>query len=66
MNNLALAAAAAVMLGAAATASAHRGMSLQGPQLSGVALHSLVFAKPTVTGVALRSGETIDLRHRAN
>ncbi|HEY1299158.1 MAG TPA: hypothetical protein VGF07_01585 [Stellaceae bacterium] len=65
MNKLAIAAAAAVLLGAA-TASAHRGMSLQGPQLSGVALHSLVFAQPTVTGVALRSGETIDLRHRAN
>jgi hypothetical protein len=67
MNKLAFAAAVAALLGTAATASAHRGMSLQGPQLTGVALQSLASSRPAVTAATLPSGVTIDLRqHAAN
>jgi hypothetical protein len=65
MNKLALAAAAAVLLGTGATASAHRGMTLQGPQLSGVALQSLASSRSVVTAVTFPSGETVKLHRRA-
>jgi hypothetical protein len=42
-------------------------MSLQGPQLTGVALQSLASSRPAVTAATLPSGVTIDLRqHAAN
>jgi hypothetical protein len=34
-----------------------------GPQLTGIALHSLNSNQPVVTAVTLPSGETVDLRH---
>jgi hypothetical protein len=65
MNKLAFAAAAAVVLATTATAVAHRGMSLQGPRLTGVALQFLASGRPDVTTVTLLSGETIELPRRA-
>ena len=61
MNKLALAAAATAAVFAAAASTANAGMSMQGPQLTGIALQSLASNRPVVTAVTLRSGETIDL-----
>ncbi len=58
-NKLALTAAA---LGLAATLSAHAGVRLQGPQLTGIALQSLASNHLVVTAVTLPSGETVGLR----
>lgn len=63
MKKRALAAAAAA-LGAAVAASAHAGVSLQGPRLTGFAAQSLPSGGPVVTEVTLRSGETVDLNRR--
>ena len=65
MNKLALAAAAATMLAAAAISTADAGTTLQGPQLTGIALQSLASSRPVVTAVTLRSGETVALRPQA-
>ena len=65
MNKLALAAAATAALGAAATSTAYAGSSLNGPQLTGVALQSLESNQPVVTAVTLPSGDTVDLRQQA-
>ena len=66
MNKLARAAAAAAALGAAAVSTAHAGVSLQGPHLTGIAPKSLASDPPVVTAVTLRSGETIDLASAAD
>ncbi|HEY1299159.1 MAG TPA: hypothetical protein VGF07_01590 [Stellaceae bacterium] len=56
MKKRALAAAAAA-LGAAVAASAHAGVSLQGPRLTGIALQSLEASRPVVvTGDDLAFG----------
>ena len=65
MNKLARAAAAAAALAAAAVSTADAGMTLQGPQLTGIALQSLASNRPVVTAVTLRSGETVALRPQA-
>jgi hypothetical protein len=66
VNKLILAAAVAA-IAATAIPSAFAGTTLQGPQLTGVALQSLVSGRPAVTAVRLASGETIGLnRHAAN
>ncbi|HEU0155304.1 MAG TPA: hypothetical protein VFQ82_04485 [Stellaceae bacterium] len=63
MKKRALAAAAAA-LGAAVAASAHAGVSLQGPRLTGIALQSLEASRPVVvTGTILPSAETVGV-HR--
>ena len=62
MNKLVLAAAATAALGAAAASSAYAGSSIQGPQLTGIALQSLASNQPVVTAVTFPSGETVDLR----
>ena len=61
MKKRALAAAAAAV-GAVVAASAHAGVNLQGPQLTGMALQSLAFGQPIVTRMTLPSGEIADLR----
>ena len=61
MNKLVRVAAATAALGAAAVSTAHAGVSLQGPHLTGIAPKSLASNPPVVTAVTLRSGETIDL-----
>jgi hypothetical protein len=65
VNKLVLAAAATAALGAAAASTAYAGSSLNGPQLTGVALQSLEASQPVVMAVSLPSGETVDLRERA-
>ncbi|HEY1261741.1 MAG TPA: hypothetical protein VGF34_21030 [Stellaceae bacterium] len=62
MHTLRLA-AAAVAIAATAASSAFAGVSLQGPQLTGVALQSLIVHQP-VTEVTLPSGEIINLHRR--
>ena len=62
MNKLALAAVATAALGAAVTSPAYAGSSLNGPQLTGIALQSLASNQPVVIAVTLPSGETVDLR----
>ena len=64
MNKLALAAAATAAVCAAAVSTADAGMSMQGPQLTGIALQSLASNWPVVTAVTLSSGETVALRLR--
>ncbi|HEY1299156.1 MAG TPA: hypothetical protein VGF07_01575 [Stellaceae bacterium] len=61
MNKLAFAAASA--LATFATSSAFAGMSMQGPQLTGVELQSLRSNQPVVA-VRLPSGEIFDLHRR--
>ena len=63
MNKLALATVATAALAAAATSPAYAGSSLNGPQLTGIALQSLTSNQPVVIAVTLPSGETVDLRH---
>ena len=63
MNKLTLAVAAA--LGAAAISTSHAGVSLQGPQLAGFALQSILTHQPIVTAVTLSSGETLVLLPQA-
>jgi len=65
MNRLVLAAAGAAMLGTTAISSAHAGMTLQGPQLTGIALQSFASSRQVVTAVTLSSGETVVLRPQA-
>jgi hypothetical protein len=65
MNKLVLAAAATAALGAAAASTAYAGISMQGPQLTGVALQSVEAAQPVAMAVSLPSGETVDLREQA-
>ena len=62
MNKFALAAVATAAFGAIATSPAYAGSQLNGPQLTGIALHSLAANQPVVTAVTLPSGETVDLR----
>ena len=62
MNKLALAAAATAAVCAAAVSTANAGMSMQGPQLTGIAPQSLASNRPVVTAVTLSSGETVALR----
>ena len=64
MNKLARA-AAATALAAVTVSIAHAGMSLQGPQFTGIELQSLASNRPVVTAVTLRSGETVALRPQA-
>jgi len=64
MNKLTLAVAAA--LGVAAISTAHAGVNLQGPQLTGFALQSITTNQPIVTAVTLPSGETVVLRPHAS
>jgi hypothetical protein len=64
MSRLALAAAIVVAIAsAAAAAAAFAGANLQGPQLTGVALQSLIANQP-VTEVTLPSGEIVNLHRR--
>lgn len=64
MNKLVLTAIATAVLGVGATWCAYAGMTMQGPQLTGVTLQSLEANQPVVTEVTLPSGETIDLSAR--
>jgi hypothetical protein len=63
MNKFALAAVATAALGAAATSPAYARITANGPQLTGIALHSVEANQPVVIAVTLPSGETVDLRH---
>ena len=65
MNKFALAALATAALGAAATSPAYAGSSLNGPQLTGVALQSFETNQPIVIAVTLPSGETVDMHPQA-
>ncbi len=65
MNQFALTVAATAVLGAAAASPAYAGSSLNGPQLTGIALQSLEANQPVVTTVTLPSGEAVDLRQQA-
>ena len=65
MNKLARAAVATAALGAAVTSPAYAGSSLNGPQLTGIALQSLASNQPVVMAVTLPSGETVNLRQQA-
>jgi hypothetical protein len=62
MQKLALAAATTAALGAAANSSAFAGSSLNGPQLTGIALQSAQSNQPAVIAVTLPSGATVDRR----
>lgn len=62
MNKLALTAMATAALGAVATSFAYAGMTMQGPQLTGVTLQLFESSPLVVTEVTLPSGETVDLR----
>lgn len=64
MKKLAFASATAGALAAAAMSSAFAGMSMQGPQLTGVTLQSPASDQPAIVAVMLPSGNTIDL-HKA-
>ena len=57
--------AEAAALGAAVTSPAYGGSSLNGPQLTGIALQSLASNQPVVIAVTLPSSETVDLRPQA-
>jgi hypothetical protein len=61
VNQLALAATATAALGAAITSNAMAGSSLNGPQVTGVAVPSLETNQPVVNAVRLPSGKAIDV-----
>ena len=65
MNRRALAIAATAAVCAAVASTAFAGRSLQGPQLTGFALQSIMTNQPIVTAVTLPSGETAVLRPQA-
>ena len=65
MNRRALAVAATAALGAAATSTAYAGKTLQGAQLTGIAVQPLESDRPAVIAVTLPSGETVVLRPQA-
>jgi hypothetical protein len=64
MHKLAIAAAATTAVAAATTSTAYAGSNIQGPQLTGVALHAVESRAPVVTAVTLPSGETVKLRQQ--
>jgi hypothetical protein len=65
MHKLAIAAAAAAVVGAAATSTAYAGSQLNGPALTGIALQAFEASQPVVITVNLPSGKAVELRKQA-
>jgi hypothetical protein len=61
MKKLAFALAAGAGLAIAAMSSAFAGATLQGPQLTGVVVRSLLAGKPAIVAVRLPSSNAVDL-----